>query len=98
MSQSGEQDCKDITITLVDPCDPPTSVVAPTVLDQSYTLTDDAAANYLMAEPTITPSFCKYTTSIVVSPLNDGASAVTHVDNLFSFFYTKDLKPIRPTE
>ena len=33
-------------LTLVDPCDPPVSLIAPTLVNQQYTLTDSNAPSY----------------------------------------------------
>ena len=49
------------TITLVDPCDPPTSVTAQAQTDQVYTITQDVKADYTLVPFLVSPSYCPLT-------------------------------------
>ena len=46
----------DITFTLTDPCDPPTTLDKPDIADQTYVITD--TLEYEHPEWTIDPSYC----------------------------------------
>ena len=92
-----------ITVTLVDPCDPPNSVVAPTTpafADQSYIITD-ASKDYTHPDFVVEPLYCPVTYSYVVTDFTDDsstpASAITRVDETFTFEYGADLSPVSPT-
>ena len=83
-------------ITLEDPCEPATSLVASTLTDQVYTLTDSNAAPYTIPAFTITPSFCTATCSAqttVIDINGDDFSAVESFDAeslTFTFNYNGD--------
>ena len=59
------------TITLVDPCNPPASVVASSVADQEYTITD-TSRDYKVADFIVTPSFCQVDYTVTIDPICDG--------------------------
>ena len=54
------------TITIADPCDAPVSVVASTLTNQEYTITDDDAVPYTVPVYTADPAWCsiRYTYTI----------------------------------
>ena len=88
-------------MTITDPCDPPASISPPVpgLVDQSYTLTDPSAPDYVHAEFTTDPAFCEITYSYNIDPLDNGLSAVTQSggDRTFQFFYDNDNTPIDAT-
>lgn len=65
-------------LTLVDPCDPPTSLTAPVpgFEDQEYTLFD-SQQSYQHPDFVIDPPECKYTVTYEYIKLSDGRTAVT---------------------
>ena len=67
------------TFTLVDPCDPPTSVTAAALTDQVYTITDDAATPYTHPVFTIDPSYCPFVYSYSIGDITNVSvpSAIT---------------------
>ena len=81
------------TFTLVDPCDPPTSVTAVVLTDQVYTITENNATPYTHPVFTIDPISCPFAYSYDLGKITNvaDASAVTRVDNTFSFDYSQDL-------
>ena len=81
------------TITLLDPCDPPQVTLAAEPDDQVYTLTDLAHPD-VTVQFSVQPDYCPVTYSVVATQLDDGSSAVSHVDNIVSIEYTKDLLPL----
>ena len=58
------------TITIADPCDAPVSVVAATLTNQEYTITDDDAVPYTVPIYTADPAWCaiRYTYTITGVP------------------------------
>lgn len=59
--------CTEVEVTLIDPCDPPTSFTVDDEDNQAYTIFDTEHPDYTSKVPTIDPSFCKYSHSIVVT-------------------------------
>jgi len=88
-----------LTVTLVDPCDPPTSVTAAALTDQVYTITDTNATPYTHSDYTADPSYCPLVYSYSIGDITSVSvpSAVTRVDKTFSFGYSQDLQPIGET-
>jgi hypothetical protein len=74
--------CETITVThtLVDPCDPPSAIALTAMVDQTYVLTD-TLSEYTVPAPTITPDYCAYILTEVITPLADTRSAVTAVSH-----------------
>jgi len=87
------------TVTLVDPCDPPTSVQVVALTDQVYTITDTNVAPYLHPDFVISPAYCPlaYTYDLGAISSVSVPSAVTRVDKTFSFSYSQDLQPLGNT-
>ena len=58
------------SITIADPCDAPVSVVAATLTNQEYTITDDDAVPYTVPIYTADPAWCaiRYTYTITGVP------------------------------
>ena len=51
----------DVTLTLVDPCDPPQSIKSSALLeDQKYIITDDPLVYEFASSAVIVPSFCPF--------------------------------------
>ena len=89
------------TFTLVDPCDPPVSVEAPTLATTEYTITEVGKE---LAAPgfTVTPSYCPLTLSFDIAEINGltGKSAITQKvgdSNTLVWSYDSDLDPVGRT-
>jgi len=85
-----------LQLTLLDPCDPPNSLVAPALMNQVYTLTDPNAPSYMIGDFTIEPAYCEFTVTYNITPLTlvyQGAptTAITQSGNVFDFFYNSEL-------
>jgi hypothetical protein len=77
------------TLTLVDPCDPPTSVTAATLENQEYTITD-TDARYTHPDFTVDPAYCPLTYSYNSGEISNvsGQSAVFDIgQQTLSFEY-----------
>ena len=86
-----------MVFTLVDPCDPPTSMTGEDLTNQVYTITDDVATPYLHPDFDVEPSYCPLIYSYTKTPLDDGDSALglpTSDDKTFTFYYDKNLDPL----
>jgi hypothetical protein len=83
------------TLSLLDPCDPPTSITAATLFNQVYTITDDDAT-YTHPIFTVDPSYCPLYYSYTIGDITNisGESAITLVDKTFFFDYSLDLEPL----
>ena len=80
------------TITVVDICDPPSSLDTADLTDQLYPLTKTDYANYTpTGYVTIVPDFCPYTTAISTTLLTNTESAITEASGVFSFLYSKEI-------
>ena len=75
------------SLTLVDVCDPPTSITAPALTDQSYTITDIAYPDYTHPSWTVVPNYCPVKYVYSTTNLPDNSSAITRSDETFSFRY-----------
>ena len=85
-----------MVFTLVDPCDPPTSVTGEDFTNQSYTLTDEERS-YTHPAFTIEPTFCPFEYTFTVTLLTGDDSAITQDttdETKFLFHYEKDLAPL----
>ena len=85
-----------LQLTLLDPCDPPNSLVAPALMNQVYTLTDPNAPSYTVGAFTIEPAYCEFTLTYSITTLtsvvaNAPDSAITQTGNVFDFFYNNEL-------
>ena len=81
------------TITILDPCDQPTSIIGPSLVDQEYTLTDNAVSYQI--EPFITePTWCAVTYRFEIEHFS-GKDAVAfdddHLAREFTFHYVDGL-------
>lgn len=56
--RSGQTRIATIQMTLLDACNPPTRITAPTLIDQDYRLTDPNHPTYTAADFSVEPSFC----------------------------------------
>ena len=79
-------------LTLLDPCNPPASLLPPSTVNQQYTLTDTEAPTYTIGQFTVEPDFCPYFYTWEITNLeqvNSGApiSAITQNGVVFSFRY-----------
>jgi len=75
------------TFTLVDPCNPPDSVVAGDALDdQQYTITDTTKTYMHPENWVITPDYCPLTYIYDIAKITNvpGATAITRVEKTFS--------------
>jgi hypothetical protein len=83
------------TFTLVDPCDPPTSITAAVLTDQVYTITDEGA-KYTHPDFVISPEYCPFMYSYAISEITNvaGESAITRADKTFLFSYSQSLLPV----
>ena len=84
-------------ITLVDPCDPPASLLRPDFDDQEYTITDDSADPYTHPEFVVSPLYCPTEYVYNWTMLQNNESAITQ-DSVnkkkFTFFYDQSLDPL----
>jgi hypothetical protein len=83
-------------LTLQDPCDPPKSLVPPTLMSQQYTLTDLNAPSYTIGDFSIEPVYCEFTVEYSITDLTSvlpgtPVSAITQTDKTFDFEYTDEL-------
>jgi hypothetical protein len=87
-----------IEITLVDPCDPPTSVTSTSLTNQEYRLADMSGPTYTHGEFTVVPSFCPLTYTYSETKLVGGEddTAISRVNKIFTFSYDKDDAPVNP--
>jgi hypothetical protein len=69
------------TVTLVDPCDPPTSLTLVSLTDQEYTITE-TAKTYTQPDWTIAPSYCPFTYEYTIADITNvaGATAISRTD------------------
>ena len=104
---SQETEKANISIVLEDPCDPPTITPPADLVDQFYTLTDQAHTDYTTASWTVSPDYCELDYSQDYTRLQDGDTAVQVKDGstfgadgaiTYAFEYTKDLVPLDPTQ
>jgi len=61
VNDSGNSQDTTFTLTLVDVCDPPTSVTAATLIDQVYTVTDTTHPDFTHAAFATVPAYCPVT-------------------------------------
>ena len=91
------------TFTLVDPCDPPTSITAATLTNQSYTITQNDHPGYTHPAFTISPAYCTFDYSYNIADISNlaaGTSAITQAtgdDTTFKIHYDSDLLPVGET-
>ena len=81
------------TITVVDPCDSPTSVVGASLADQEYTITDDKQT-YTIPVSTPVPSWCAITYTYTVTGNAGQAITFTTTDPTtptFDFLFSSNL-------
>ena len=94
MGSDGISEVTVVEFRLQDPCDPPESLTAPTIIDQTYTLGDVSATPYTHPDFVIVPDYCgiEYSynwTSLTDSDGNTG-TAISRSDKTFSFFFDDD--------
>ena len=96
-----QSDTSQYCFELVDPCNPPDSVTAPTLVDQAYTISDPTATPYTHPAFVISPDYCEIRLNYEETKFTDDGgdlqTAITRVDDTFSFFYGADLSPVKPT-
>ena len=81
------------TITIADPCDAPVSVVASTLTNQEYTITDNVAP-YTVPIYTADPAWCAIWYTYTITDVSDDAGLTFNDDPLtreFSFNYSSVL-------
>ena len=97
---SGDKDTTEFNLVLTDPCNPPETLDAPALPNQSYQITA-AEVSYQVPSFVTDPTYCinKVTYTSTVTPLQNGESAVTtEASNRdFKFFYDKDRTPVDDT-
>ena len=83
------------TVTLVDPCDPPTSLTAATLTNQEYTITD-TTKTYTHPEWTIVPSYCPFAYTYDIADITNvsGVKAISQTGKIFSTYYAENLLPL----
>jgi hypothetical protein len=83
------------TVTLVDPCDPPTSLTAATLTNQEYTITD-TTKTYTHPEWTIVPSYCPFAYTYDIADITNvsGVKAISRTGKIFSTYYAENLLPL----
>ena len=83
-------------ITLIDPCDQPTSILIPTLTDQVYQLGNTNAPSYVIPDIVIDPSYCPFELMYDITLLEDSLpnSAITRNDQTFYFEYSTDTAPL----
>ena len=64
-------------LTLVDPCDPPTSLTKPAFDNYMYTIADNNANPYTYPVFVVSPDYCTITYNYATSTLTNGGSAIT---------------------
>lgn len=97
--KSGETLTSSFQLELVDPCNPPVSVSAGTLEDQTYIITTPAAS--YTHEPFVAdPAYCPLNYEYSITNLNNGESAVTEGatnSRTLTFYYDSDLTPVDAT-
>ena len=90
----------DITFTLTDPCDPPTSLTSGGLDDQTYIVTD-AELVYQFTDFTILPNYCPFAYTSSETTFNndagDATNAVTFAtdpERTYKISYSADLSPV----
>ena len=58
-----------VKLTLVNPCDPPNSLTAPTLMNRKYTISDANAPSYTTGDFVIEPAFCEYSVEYSITDL-----------------------------
>ena len=91
---SGQTDVATFVISLVDPCDPPDSIVSPGLTNQVYTITDANASPYMHPEFISDPVYCPIDYTYSETELSAGDSAISTLARTTEFFYGKDLEPL----
>ena len=82
------------TITIADPCDAPVSVVASTLTNQEYTITDDDAVPYTVPVYTADPAWCAIRYTYTITDVSGDVVLTFNEDPLtreFAFYYSADL-------
>ena len=82
------------SITIADPCDAPVSVVASTLSNQEYTITDDDASPYTVPIYTADPAWCAIRYTYTITDVSGDAVLTFNDDPLtreFAFSYSADL-------
>jgi len=82
---SGKEVMGTTTLTLVDVCDPPKSLVAATLEDQSYTISDKNHPDYTHPEWTVAPAYCPVSYEYDYTPLPGGATLIDRDGETFKF-------------
>ena len=97
---SSETRTATFTLTMADPCAPPTTLTAPTYTDQTYVLTTTEVV-YDPPSFTIDPSYCLFSLATAVSELSPstlGTAVVAGDGDNWKFFYDADLEPVGQTQ
>jgi len=84
------------TVTLLDPCDPPTSITKVPLTNQVYTITD-TPKTYRHPDWIVSPSYCPLVYNYAIADITNvsGAKAITvETDKTFSIYYDQDLLPL----
>ena len=84
------------TVTLVDPCDPPTSIIKAPLTNQVYTITD-TKKTYKHPDWTISPNYCPLSYTYDIADITNvlGAKAISvESEKIFSIYYDQDLLPL----
>ena len=85
------------TMTYIDPCDPPNSLMSPNLINQVYTINDMMAPDYTHAAFMVDPNYCPLFYTYTETPFTDlngmDATAISRSDFTYSFFWG-DLSPL----
>jgi len=84
-----------LTVTVVDPCDPPVSLGTISTPDKTYTLGDNAES-FAPDQFTIDPTYCPVDYVYSIPSLANGNNPITIVENTrtFTIDYIADDSPI----
>ena len=98
--------CKDVTIVVEDPCNPPVSLTSQGLVNQTYVITH-ATQTYTHAAFVADPAYCEieYTYSQTTFTNDNGAqasaispaTATTSTPQQFSIYYDADESPVKPS-
>lgn len=85
-----------VTVTLIDPCDPPLSLSQLDLTDQEYTITQ-AEVQYQHASYSILPLYCPVEYSYVTPRFVNGEQAINFGSNrVVTIYYANSLLPMIP--
>jgi len=85
----------DVTVTVIDPCDPPTSLAGITISDVNYVITN-TASTVVHGTVVADPAYCPITYSYVIESLQNTLEPITidEATKTFTISHTADLTPL----